>query len=207
MLLFKAKNDFVYTVLLYSIQTAVGKGIVRKFIDAKDGQKAWEALIKEQKESSASVLQADDYMTYLTIARLEPSMYHKSLVSWFAYWEECVCRLQNLQPNTYSPEILKKLIQNAVQPHPAFAEVKALQLQLQTRDGSTHRDIGYEAYLQLLKSHAATLDQKSSAKSHVDYKASKKVNFLDMTPTDFIAYFTNCHETDFEYYNHSWASE
>ena len=28
-----------------------------------------------------------------------------------------------------------------------------------------------------------------------------------MTPTDFITYSTNYHETDFECYNHSWASE
>ena len=62
-LLFKAKNEFIYTVLLYKVQTAVGKDIVRKFMDAKDGQKAWKALIKEWKESSASALQANDYMT------------------------------------------------------------------------------------------------------------------------------------------------
>jgi len=67
------------------VQTAVGKGIVRKFMDAKDGQKAWEALIKEWKESSASALPINDYMTYLTTVRLEPSIYYKSLVSWFAY--------------------------------------------------------------------------------------------------------------------------
>ena len=37
---FKAKNEFVYSVLLRAIQTPVGRGVVRKHGRDKDAQKA-----------------------------------------------------------------------------------------------------------------------------------------------------------------------
>ena len=75
----KAKKEFVYSVLLRSIQTLVERGAVRKHGSNKDAQKAWIELKKEQESLTAAQLGADKHMAYLTTVKLDPATHRNHM--------------------------------------------------------------------------------------------------------------------------------
>ena len=177
----------MYSILICSIQTSTGKLVVCQ--DAHhNSQKIWEKLVKLWSKSTAAKHATDEIMTYLTTTHLDPTTIHVPLVEWLTYWEEQVHCLCNYRPTALNDETLKILLENAVSQHPELEAHKTLELDILAQSGIAQAPMGYNAYLELLKSHAATLDKASRARSKSDYQSWCLANYLDLSPANFRVY-------------------
>ena len=159
-LLFSEQNKFLYDVFLSTIQTPVGKNIVREFESSSDAQAVWKAYSNHMRTSTRAEIEIEDLMKKLTTLRFDTT-YKGTAESFIVDWLDLVRQFEDLTPvNEHFPTSVKKsLLQNAMSPSKAFRDVKSSE-DLEIAKG--RGPLAYDHYVSLLQKVAANLDKQRS---------------------------------------------
>lgn len=156
--LFKEKQKFVYAVFELTLQTDQGKAFVREH--AKDGnaQKIYKKLVAHYQNSTAAAVDSEQYLQYITTAKLGDGTWNGSNESFILHWKDQLRRYENLIPagDHMKDSVKLTLLQNAVRGIPDLRKVKDTADQLKAHDG---KEVTYSSYLSLLLSAAVSLDR------------------------------------------------
>jgi hypothetical protein len=158
--IFRLKNKFVFSVLDDSVDTDMGKTIVRKYTEKMDGQKALEELTEYYKKSAQADLWSNNILNYLVTAKFNRS-WKGSAQQFILHWTNQLRILDTMQPSTSQvpAELRLTLLQNAVGDVPELSSVQHY-AQFDTAKGGS--SITYDKYLPLLITAAVNYDKQHS---------------------------------------------
>lgn len=158
--LFELQKTFMYSVFITTLQTDVGKELVRNGTDA---HAIFKQLTTHYTESAKANIDRFGLMEYITSVRLGTgSSWRGTTHAFILHFQEKLRLLKEITPvsDHFSPEIERVFLQNAVNP---ISELDAVQTQAKSIKATTGKDLTTEQYLQLLKDAALRFDSTHSA--------------------------------------------
>jgi len=180
--LFKAKQEFGYSMFNQCVQTNTGKLIVRSHKVDFDVQAVYSKLVHTAKKSTKAQLTREKLVLDLTTNKLD-SRWKGTHEGFVLMWKEKMRRLEDISPQShhYSTEVKLSMLQNAVSLVPKLSSI---------RDASDNfvaignNPLGYQAYSELLISGCNQLDKDlevthSKTKRTVNYTNSKEEDYFD----------------------------
>jgi len=180
--LFKAKQEFVYSMFNQCVQTDTGKSIVRSHEVDFDAQVVYSKLVHTAKKSTKAQLTRDKLVTELTTNKLDSSWKgtHEGFVM---MWKEKMRLLEDISPQShhYSTEVKLSMLQNAVSIVPKLSSIQDISDNLVAIGNDP---LGYQAYSELLISGCNQLDKDlevthSKTKRTVNYTNFKEEDYFD----------------------------
>jgi len=198
--LFKAKQEFVYSMFNRCVQTDTGKSIVRSHEVDFDAQAVYSKLVNTVKKSTKAQLTRDKLVTDLTTNKLDSSWKgtHEGFV---LMWKEKMRLLEDISPQShhYSTEVKLSMLQNAGSIVPKLSSIRDISDNLVAIGNDP---LGYQAYSELLISGCNQLDKDlevthSKTKRTVNYTNFKEEDYFDRGYLDSgDSYFTKENEQD-----------
>ena len=94
--LFKAKQEFMYTVFERTILTSQGKDIVQHHEHDFDAQKIYQSLITYLKQSTKGLLASSRILSYITSASLTADTWKGSAHDFLLHWKDQMCQYEKL---------------------------------------------------------------------------------------------------------------
>ena len=158
--LFEMQKTFMYSVFITTLQTDVGKELVRNSTDA---HAIFKQLTMHYTESAKANNDRFGLMEYITSVRHGTgSSWRGTTHAFILHFQEKLRLLKEITPvsDHFSPEIERVFLQNAVNP---ISELDAVQTQAKSIKATTGKELTTEQYLQLLKDAALRFDSTHSA--------------------------------------------
>ena len=152
-------QQYMYSIFVSTLQTDIGKALVRKHEANSDAQQIYKELVAHYHASTKSSMDSGDILTYLATTTLGPgTSWRGTTHAFIIHFQEQFRIFDSLvsSPDRLTAALRRTLLQNAVAPVPALAIIKTQAAQLKTQTG---QDITYEDYSDLLKSAALQHDK------------------------------------------------
>ena len=158
--LFHEHQKFVYSVLVYSLQTDKGKELVRDHLATSDAQSVFAKLVDHYQASTSAQMRGGDILTYLTSAKYSPQQ--GSATKFILHFKTQLDHHSNLHDsqNQLSPALKKTLLENAVSDVPLLCSVKTTADIDVTKGGAP---LTFEQYQSLLEAAATVFDKQNRA--------------------------------------------
>ncbi len=170
--IFTIKQDFMYSVFNWTVQTDTGKTIVRKHEADGDDQQIYVELVKEATKSTEAQIEITEKTWFLTTSKLDSS-WKGTTVGYIRYWQGVQREFEELTPTAdhYSDAVKRRMLESLVEGIPDLQQVKTVDENcVATREAP----MDYEAYVNVLISAAAQRDKCLGLK--VIKNASTKIN-------------------------------
>ena len=159
--IFQAKNKFVYSVFVNSLQTSKSRRIVRKYSSTLDGQAVFSLLENEYSKGATAELAIERLQNDLLKLKLD-DRWPKSLESFLDMWDSKVEDLETLMDTQVSDDRKHEWLSSAIRPHAelygAVFNSKIISATLRQMNGSTTTKLGFSAMFSLVKEHAVQID-------------------------------------------------
>ena len=157
--LFKAKQEFMYTVFEHTILTSQGKDIVWHHEHDFDAQKIYQSLITYLKQSTKGLLASSCILSYITSASLTSDTWKGSAHDFLLHWKDQMHQYEKLVDiaDKLTDNVKCVLLETAVHPLAELHQVKADSDQHYTCTG---RPLTFAQYESLLVSAAITYDEQ-----------------------------------------------
>lgn len=163
---FNAKNKYFYAILHEKVKVAVGKDIVRRLEDDKDGREAMRQIREEFLDSTAAEVQSEDIMQWIVTTQLDNS-WTKTIGQFLILFNDKMDEYNELvqhQPGRILTEDQKKVhLQRAIETNRTLNAIRSRERDRIAMDPHATK-LTYSQYLSLLKSEARLLDKKSYKK-------------------------------------------
>ena len=196
--LFAEQQKYVYAVLETTVQTDVGKSIIRKHSATYDAQKVYAELSEHHLKSTQAKMDSSQILSYITSARLgEQSSWKGTTLNFVIHWENQI-RLYERQVPTrdhFSSSIKRTMLENAVHP---ISELRQVKTNADLDTAKTGVSITYEQYMSLLKSACTSYDQQYNQTS-TKSKSRRTVYAHDLSAFDDVDYSDYDNEIDTSY--------
>ena len=155
--LFHEQNKYMMAVFTTCVQTDYGKSLVRKYEGKNDAQALFEELEVRALSSTTAILAASELLGYITTASLGKNEWSGDTTSFVLHWEEQVRMYHKYVdvPSQLSPELLRTLLENAVNGITDLRQVKLNADQMLQARGTR---MTYENYRDLLLNACARYD-------------------------------------------------
>jgi hypothetical protein len=142
------------------LKTDIGMSIVRLHEVDRDAQAVWRELSAYQMTSTAGSLARESLLNYLTTSKFDASLWKGSYVGYLVNWQDKMREYERLAApvDHHAPDMKRTLLMQAVSTIKELDSIKS-QCQLEVAMGRNMPD--FSAYLTLIKSTAAILDQRN----------------------------------------------
>ena len=195
--LFAAQKRFMYAVFESKLKTDMGMSIVRLHEVDRDAQAVWRELSAYQMTSTTGSLARESLLTYLTTYKFDASLWKGSYVGFLVNWQDKMREYERLAApvDHHAPDMKRTLLMQAVSTIKELDVIKN-QCQLEVAMGRNMPD--FTAYLTLVKSNAAILDQRALSNRSVRRPTIPGNNAVSVNKHVF--------EDEFEDYGHDTCS-
>ena len=189
--LFKVQQNWVYALLVTTLQTDQGRTFVREHAQDVNAQMVYTKLLKHHRDSPTSKLEVTSLQKSLITLTLDETSWKGTITGFILHWREQMRKLEELLPirDHYSDGFRKNLLENAVS---SISELRAVSSVETNGIAVGHAELTYSQYTALISAAATTLDHARLGK---DRRPTPKriVNYLDFHPEE---HFTD-QETDY----------
>ena len=172
--LFEAKQEFMFSVFDYCLQTDITKDLVRAHELTCDAQSIYKELEAYRKTSTAADLKAQEQMEYFTTARFD-ERWSQGAVAFIIHWHNQVRLYNNMKSNSPLDDAFKlSCLQRAVRGVKDLRNVSTTANTLAIQNGTL---VNFEMYYQLLITAATILDSEQEEKQNV--RRRRSINRMD----------------------------
>ncbi|ACI65686.1 predicted protein [Phaeodactylum tricornutum CCAP 1055/1] len=183
--LFEEQNKFVYSALEHTLQTDMGKNIVREHSFDFNAQEVFRKVVKHYTESASAKISSSTTLGYLTTAKYSSS-WTGTAEGFILHWKNHLRIYNDTVPTgeQLPQQLCLSLLENAVHDIPELRQVKITATLDLAKGGSP---ISYDGYLSLLLASASLYDNGNNLSNARGNKNKHHVYSTDLVyhPTDF----------------------
>ena len=191
--LFKAQQNFMYSVWTKTLLTMQGKQYVNEHFKDRDAQAVWIKFTTYMDDSARSKIEQRKIQSYLINTKYERGSIQGFTNEWMSNlqrYEDISCKSLH-----YTPEKKKEMLHNALKIIPEISNIESTELMAIVKGED---ELTYQQYCDLVVQQLPTLDKKYLSKQ----KQSVKINY-----TDFQEDEDNVHYGTTDDNNNGWDEE
>ena len=160
--LFRAQQDFVYSVFHRCLKSPGSKKIIRANEHTRDAQQVYKLLLAEYSDNAHVKIRIKKLTTELSTLQLDDN-WNRSLEAFFTHFENKILDLEKTSGETVPEERKRNWLESAIMHHTDLnGAYNASLATLAIREGS--HDMPYHQMFKMLKYLAVSIDEKTSAK-------------------------------------------
>ncbi|EEC42961.1 predicted protein [Phaeodactylum tricornutum CCAP 1055/1] len=183
--LFEEQNKFVYSALEHTLQTDMGKNIVREHSFDFNAQEVFRKVVKHYTESASAKISSSTTLGYLTTAKYGSS-WTGTAEGFILHWKNHLRIYNDTVPagEQLPQQLCLSLLENAVHDVPELRQVKITATLDLAKGGNP---ISYGGYLSLLLASASLYDNGNNLSNSRSGKNKRNIyaNELEYNPMDF----------------------
>jgi hypothetical protein len=186
--LFAMKQEFMYAVFERTLQTDMGKALVRHHESDFDAQALYQSLLEYSIKSTKASLDTSKLLAYITSAQLGDGSWTGKLKTFILQWQDKLRQYEKLVKDNqrFPASIQRVMLENAVHPIAELRAIKNQADQLKTTSGNA---LTYEEYSRLLLSAAASYDNKLLPRARQNITPSRCLVYMQdlIDPRDSVS--------------------
>ena len=167
--LFKAQNDFMYSVFEYCLMTSKSKLQIQMHEEDMDAQKVYEGLLNSYENDLSGELKAGDLRSELTILQLNNN-WRSGYESFLNMWSTKILELERTQDKEVDPETKRLWLTNTLetqsQMKSAIDQAIITESTLSGLNGSSSTKLPWENFFALIMNQAKLADRQHKIKSN-----------------------------------------
>jgi hypothetical protein len=183
--LFEEQKKFVYSALEHTLQTDMGKNLVREHSFDFDAQEVFRKVVKHYTESASAKISSATTLGYLTTAKYGSS-WTGTAEGFILHWKNHLRIYHNIVPmaEQLPKQLCLSLLENAVHDVPELRQVKITATLDLAKGGNP---ISYKSYLSLLLASASLYNKGNNFSNSRSPKEKRSIHSTDLSdhPTDF----------------------
>ncbi|EEC44015.1 predicted protein [Phaeodactylum tricornutum CCAP 1055/1] len=177
--LFEQQKKFVYSALEHTLQTDMGKNLVREHSFDFNAQEVFRKVVKHYTESASAKIGSSNTLAYLTTAKYGTS-WTGTAEGFILHWKNHLRIYNDMVPmaEQLPKQLCLSLLENAVHDIPELRQVK-ITATLDLAKGGT--PLNYEGYLSLLLASASLYDKGNNLSNSRSVKSKRSAFLTDLS--------------------------